>query len=232
MWSEYAQAFALGNAAILGNVCMLPLYPGLMALLAGQAEAQGRRAELDPSYRPRSVRWMGLLVLAGILTAMVVMGAVLHALDRAFADALPFVLPVAYALVAALGIAMLLDRNPLERISTGSVPVLERPAATAYAYGLALGPLTLPCTGPIVISAFVLGSVGGTGDLFDGLAYFVFFGLGFGWPLVALPFLAASVQQSATGFLTRHHRAVGVASGILLLTVAGIGLWQDVYPNL
>mgnify|MGYP003422887924 CR=1 FL=1 len=25
----YLEAFLLGNAAILGNVCMLPLYPGL-----------------------------------------------------------------------------------------------------------------------------------------------------------------------------------------------------------
>ena len=26
--SEYVEAFTLGNAAILGNVCLLPLYPG------------------------------------------------------------------------------------------------------------------------------------------------------------------------------------------------------------
>ena len=31
--SEYLAAFALGNAAILGNVCMLPLYPGLFTRL-------------------------------------------------------------------------------------------------------------------------------------------------------------------------------------------------------
>ena len=36
--SEYVEAFLLGNAAILGNVCMLPLYPGLFVLLADRAE--------------------------------------------------------------------------------------------------------------------------------------------------------------------------------------------------
>lgn len=226
MWSTYVEAFTLGNAAILGNVCMLPLYPGLFALLAGQAEAGGRDGE------PRDVRWMGALVLAGILVAMIAMGALLHALDRAFADALPVVLPVAYGLVAALGLAMLLDRNPLAGLATGSVPILRRPAPTAFAYGLVLGPLTLPCTGPLILSAFVLGSVGGTGELVDGLAYFVAFGLGFGWPLVVLPFLAAPVQQRATRWLARHHRGVGIVSGLILIAVAAFGWVVDVRPNL
>ena len=39
--SEYLGAFLLGNAAILSNACMLPLYPGLIAFLAG-AMQQGR----------------------------------------------------------------------------------------------------------------------------------------------------------------------------------------------
>jgi cytochrome c biogenesis protein CcdA len=33
--SAYLGAFLLGNAAILSNVCVLPLYPGLIAFLAG-----------------------------------------------------------------------------------------------------------------------------------------------------------------------------------------------------
>ena len=60
---EYLQAFALGNAAILGNVCMLPLYPGLFVLLADRMES---------GAPPRTIRWMGLLVLAGVLTAILV----------------------------------------------------------------------------------------------------------------------------------------------------------------
>jgi hypothetical protein len=36
--SEYAGALLLGNAAILGNVYMLPLYPGLIAFLAGNID--------------------------------------------------------------------------------------------------------------------------------------------------------------------------------------------------
>ena len=49
------------------------------------------------------------------------------------------------------------------------------------------------------------------------------FALGFGWPLVVLPFLAAPLQRRATGFLTTHHRPIGIASGILLISVAIFG---------
>jgi cytochrome c-type biogenesis protein len=219
---QYLEAFALGNAAILGNVCMLPLYPGLFVLLADRVES-GASA--------RSLRWLGVLVLAGVLVAMVSLGGLLHLLSRSFSDVLGVMLPVLYGLVAVLGVLMLLDRNPLARMRTTQVPVLSSPAGSAFLYGLAMGPLTLPCTGPLIISAFVVGGVAGTGELVDGLVYFLFFGLGFGWPLVLLPLLAASTQQRMTRFLTRNHRAITILSGVLLLGVAAAGWWFDIRPN-
>ena len=219
---EYVEAFLLGNAAILGNVCMLPLYPGLFVLLADRVEA---------GASPRSIRWMGVLVLAGVLTAMVGLGALLYVLSRSFSDVLGVMLPVLYGLVAVLGVLMILDRNPLANLRSAQVPILSSPSATAFGYGLAMGPLTLPCTGPLIISAFVLGGVRGSGALGDGLVYFLFFGLGFGWPLVLLPLLAAPAQQRLTRFLTSHHRAVTVVSGVLLIAVAAVGWWVDIRPN-
>jgi len=216
--SEYLQAFGLGNAAIVGNVCMLPLYPSLFVLLADRAER---------GASPRSLRWLGVLVLAGVLSVMVALGGILHLLSTTFSDVLPFVLPVAYGFVLVMGVAMLAGRNPFVRLSGASSPILRNPAATAYLYGVALGPMTLPCTGPLVISAFVLGGVRGAGAFGDAIAYFLFFGLGFGWPLVALPLLAAPAQRRITGWLTAHHRPVAVASGLLLIAVAVVGLAVD-----
>ena len=215
---EYVQAFALGNAAILGNVCLLPLYPGLFALLASRSE----------QHDERSLRWLGVPVLGGVLTVMVGLAFVLRLANRVFADVLPFVLPVAFGLVIVLGLLMIAGRNPLERIGTGQVPLVRSPAGSAFVYGMALGPMTLPCTGPVILSAFVLGGVRGTGALVDGIAYFLVFGLGFGWPLVALPLLAGPAQRRFSGFLTRH-RAITAASGVLLVVVAAVGLWFDYY---
>lgn len=214
--SELVQAFSLGNAAILGNVCLLPLYPGLFALLAAKADTD-----------PRRVRWMGVWVLAGVLTAMTVVAGVLYAVDRVFADVVPYLLPVAYGGVILLGVLMVLNRNPLERFGTGQVPLVSSASGSAFVYGLALGPMTLPCTGPVILAAFLIGGVSGTGALVERLAYFLFFGLGFGWPMVVLPLLAGASQRAFTGWMTRNHLVVTRISGVLLVLVAAFALWAE-----
>ena len=43
--SHWPEAFRLGSAAILTNACVLPLYPGLIAFMAGSAaKTVARRA--------------------------------------------------------------------------------------------------------------------------------------------------------------------------------------------
>ncbi|MDQ3543454.1 MAG: hypothetical protein M3431_06280 [Actinomycetota bacterium] len=219
---EYLKAFTLGNAAILTNVCMLPLYPGLFVMFANRG---------DDSRQPRATKWMGVLVLAGIITVMLAIGFVLHQLGQAVADILDWLLPSMYALVAILGLSMLAGWNPFARLATTEAPVMRSPAASAYIYGMMLGPMTLPCTGPLIVSAFVLGGVSGTGALADSLVYFLCFAIGFGWPLAALPLLATPVQRQITGFLGVHHRAVAVLSGILLIVIAVVGFRSDVLPS-
>ncbi len=219
---EFFEAFSLGNAAILGNVCMLPLYPGLFVLFANQ------------TTNPRTAwvtKWLGLLVLGGVVTVMIAIGFLFHQIQRSVADVLVWLLPLMYGLVLILGIAMLAGRNPFARLSSTQVPILRNPAATAYVYGMLLAPLTLPCTGPLIVSAFVVGSVSGGGALIESLRYFLWFSLGFGWPLVLLPLLAAPKQQAITRFLGQHHRTIGALSGVLLIVIAGFGFWNDVRPT-
>lgn len=218
MLSEWAEAFALGNAAIAGNVCLLPLYPGLFVMLANA-----------PSQR--STKWLGVIVLAGVVTFMILLGFAFHQLRRSVADVLDWLLPLMYGAVLILGLAMVAGRNPFTRLATTESPILRRPAASAYLYGALLAPMTLPCTGPLIVSAFVIGGISGGGALADSLAYFVAFALGFGWPLAVLPLLAAPVQRRATAFLTRHHRAIGVVSGALLVGIAVVGFVTEVLPN-
>jgi cytochrome c-type biogenesis protein len=214
---EYLQAFSLGNAAILGNVCLLPLYPGLLVVLAnGGRGSRGAHA----------FKWLGLATFAGVVTAVVALGLLLYLLSVAFAEVLGWLLPAVYGVVLLLGVAMLLRRNPFTRLAGARVPFLASPTASAYVYGLLLGPMTLPCTGPIILSAFVIGGVSGGGALVDSLLYFLFLALGFGWPLVVLPFLALAVQHSLTGLLTRYHGTVTVLSGCLLVGIATAGLWR------
>ncbi|NDJ63314.1 MAG: hypothetical protein GYB67_19495 [Chloroflexi bacterium] len=218
--SDLLLAFSLGNAAILTNACMLPLYPGLIAFLAGNAQNERTR---------RATRWLGLLVLAGILTMMIAIGLVLYLLEQSFGGVLQFVLPVIYAIVILFGVMLLLGRNPFARLATAQTPMLRNPYGAAYVYGLLFGPMTLPCTGPIITTAFLV-SAGDGGALAFELLYFVFFGLGFGWPLVILPLVAAPAQRHFVGWLTRNHLLLNRASGILLVAVGVFGILTELLP--
>ncbi|MFN8663162.1 MAG: hypothetical protein U0075_14840, partial [Thermomicrobiales bacterium] len=77
----YLGAFLLGNAAILGNVCMLPLYPGLIAFLAGNMQQGNLR---------RGGLLLGAVVLAGVLTVMLALGLVLFLVGQSFSRILPW----------------------------------------------------------------------------------------------------------------------------------------------
>jgi len=216
------QAFLLGNASILTNVCLLPLYPGLLAFLAGTGSA---------AERTRGRAWLGLVVLAGVLSTMVVLGLALYALGKGFEAVLPWLLPAVYIAVIGLGLAMLAGRNPFAGLVTGSLPTIEHPMAAAFVYGALIAPVTLPCTGPVLISFLLVGSATGE-SLGQTILTFVAFGLGFGWPLVVLGLVASPVQRQFTGWLVAHHQLITRAAGVLLVVIGVWGLRSEVLPAL
>ncbi len=174
---------------------------------------------------------LGASVLAGVLATMIAIGFVLFILGQSFSRILPWLLPVIYGVVIVLGIVMILGRNPFARLATVHAPVVSNPYAASFLYGGLLAPMTLPCTGPVIIGAFVLG-VGSAAALSESLLYFLAFGLGFGWPLLALPLVAASLQRGITRWLTGNTQVLGRLAGVLMLTIAAVGIWVDVLPGL
>jgi cytochrome c-type biogenesis protein len=215
------EGFAFGIASILNTACLLPLYPGLIAFLAGSAN--------NPRSR-RATGWLGLLVLAGILTIMIFIGLALYLVQATFGELLVVLLPILYIAIIVFGMMMLAGRNPFARLQTAQAPLLSNPYLSAYLYGLLFGPMTLPCTGPLITSAFLLGA-SNTGVLVDGLAYFVGFGLGFGWPLVLLPLLTLPVQRRLVGWLAHNHVALTRASGVLLVSIGVFGILTELTPH-
>jgi cytochrome c-type biogenesis protein len=224
--SQLVEAFVVGNAAILTNVCVLPLYPSMVAYLA--ADLQDSPAPTH-GHSGRGV-WdralLGVLVLAGVLAMMLAVGLILFLLRRSFGTILPWLLPLVYGSVILLGLALLLGKNPFARLATANAPIFRNPLLTAFAYGLLLGPMTLPCAGPLIVSAFVLGA-GSIGTLADSLAYTLAFGLGFGWPLVALPLLAVPAQRYLTRLLAGRYDLLTRASGLILIGIGLFGAWTE-----
>ena len=220
--NQLVEVFLLGNASILTNVCLLPLYPGLVAFLAGNVNNEKFKG---------ATGWLGLLVLAGVLTLMTLVSLLIYFLETSFATVLPWLLPIIYGTVIVLGILMLIGFNPFYKFSTLKAPILKNPYLTAYFYGLLLGPMTLPCTGPFIFSAFVL-SAGSTTSLANELLYFLVFGIGFGWPLVLLPLIAMPLQRTFISWLTKNYKLITRLAGLLLLGIACYGLWVEVIPQL
>ena len=136
--NELALAFTLGLGSA-ASPCLLPLYPGFIAYLAGNSRSiAGTRAS----------GLLGLLVLLGVLSAMVVVAVVLGLLSRSIGSILAYLIPVVDGILILLGLLLVAGRNPFARLPGARVPVLANPYGQAYVYGLMLGPLALPCAGP------------------------------------------------------------------------------------
>lgn len=133
---------------------------------------------------------------------------------------LGYVIPLVDGLLILLGVLLLAGRNPFERLPSMRVPLVANPFGRAYVYGLLLGPLALPCAGAFALSLIAF-SVG-LGDALQKVVVFLAYGLGFGLPLVALSLLAGARQQQIVRYVTRHHRAIEIVGGLLLVGV-GVG---------
>ncbi len=188
--------------------CLLPLYPGFLAYLSGQAG----------SDRGRAHYFLGVYVLAGVLTAMLVLGAVIAAMSVSIGRVLAILIPVAIVVILILGVLMLTNRNPFYRLPQIKVPLLRRPSLNAYVYGLLYGPIAMPCSGPLVVAVFVYSFT--VAEAVGKLWVFLWFGLGFGVPLLAISLLSGAVQRDLTRWFARHSRAINVVGGVLLIAIA------------
>jgi cytochrome c-type biogenesis protein len=188
--------------------CVLPLYPGFLAYISGgQQGLAGKRGRY----------FLGVFVLAGVLTMMLTLGGIIALLSVSVGRALSLVIPLADLTIIALGALLLLNINPFKRLPQIQVPVLSHPFINAFIYGLLYGPIALPCSGPLVVGIFALSLT--AAEAFSKLNVFFWFGMGFGLPLLALSFLSGASQRWITRQFARRARLINLFSGLLLLAV-------------
>ncbi len=192
--------------------CVLPLYPGYLAYISGGQEGlQGKPGRY----------MLGFFVLAGVLTMMLALGGVIALLSVSIGKALSFVLPLADLTIITLGVLLLLNVNPFKQLPQVRVPVLSHPFINAFVYGLLYGPIALPCSGPLVVSIFAISLT--AAEALSKLNIFLWFGLGFGMPLLVLSFLSGAAQRWITRRFAMRARLINLASGLLLL---GVGIYD------
>lgn len=206
--SHLAPAFTIGLLATL-NPCVLPLYPGYLAYLATDGKS--------------NVRHLGLMVLAGVMTMMLALGALIAVLTGTLAEWSVIILqPLGVAIMILMGLLLLLDVNPFARFTLLSAPTTDtEPYARAFLYGLLFGPMIMPCAGPLVVSIFTL-SIGVAGFV-EQLLFFLIFGLGFGLPLLVLSFTPKALSEEMLRQFVRHSKLISRLSGMILIV---FGVWN------
>ena len=198
-------SFLLGLLAST-SPCVLPLYPGFLSYLSGQTEMGRQRY------------FLGLFVLAGVLSMMLALGSLIALLAVPIGRVLVYIIPLADLLILIMGILLLTNHNPFKTLPQTQITALHHPFYNAYAYGLLYGPITIPCSGPLVVSIFALSFT--AGEAFSQLWVFLWFGIGLGVPLLMLSLLSATLQRQLTTFFARHSRIVNIISGLILVGIA------------
>jgi len=211
MFENALTSFSLGLLAVT-SPCVFPLYPGFLAYLSGQSEAlPGRFARY----------LLGFFVLAGVLTMMLLLGALFALLAVPVGQALAYIIPAADLILITLGVLLLFNVNVFKKLPTLQIPALRHPFANAFVYGLLYGPIALPCSGPLIVGAFALSL--SAAETAGRLLTFLWFGLGFGMPLLVLSLAAGATQRNLTRWFAQHSRAVNLAGGLLLV---GVGVYD------
>jgi len=199
--------------------CILPLYPGYLAYLSG-THSRAPHAGQD-----RGRYFLGVFVLAGVLTMMLALGLLIALLAVSVGRALLVIIPAADLLLVTLGVLLLLNRNPFKALPQMQAPLLKHRFVNAYAYGLLYGPIALPCSGPLVVGIFALSLT--AAEAVSKLNVFLWFGLGFGLPLLALSLASGAAQRTITRWFAQHARLVNMAGGLLLIGIGVFDFWAN-----
>ncbi len=213
MFGSLLTSFFFGLLATT-SPCVLPLYPGYLAYLSG-----GQAASLGQKSRYFS----GFFVLLGVLSMMLALGALIAWLSVSIGRVLVWFIPLADLVIVILGALLIANINPFKSLPQIRAPILRSPLVNAYLYGLLYGPLTLPCSGPLVVGIFAYSFT--AQEAIDKLVVFIGFGLGFGLPLFILSLLTGATQRWLTRWLARHARVINLVSGALLV---GVGVFDFV----
>jgi cytochrome c-type biogenesis protein len=212
--SEAWTSFTIGLLATT-SPCILPLYPGFLAFLG-----------LQTDHGKGPPRWvLGLAVLAGVMIMMIVLGGAIALLSLPVGSVLAYIIPLSNLILFTLGVLLLLDKNPFKQMLQLRSPVFKNPVISAFIYGLMYGPISLPCSGPLLVSIFAISL--SAGETLQRLSTFLWFGLGFGLPLFILAFIAQATQKKFTRWVATHNRLINIIGGIFLIGLSVFDMIQN-----
>jgi cytochrome c-type biogenesis protein len=219
-----AVAVAAGALSFL-SPCVLALVPVYLAFLGEAATAGGSTTATRSQVLPQA-----LLFVAGFSILFVVLGTSIGLIGAPLFR-IPEARQAAGIAVIVLGIVTTGAFGPiLDRLSIGVDPAVL--PTTRSVRALALGGLVAigwtPCIGPVLGAIFTMGASSGSVPAVALLLTAYSVGL-------AIPFLAAAIafprMRPLIEVLRRHHRAVQVVSGLLIIAI-GVLIFLNAFARL
>lgn len=201
-------SFVLGLLTPLTALCVLPLYPAFLLRMA-------RLAKRDRDDR-WVLAWTGFVVTLGVISFMGLLGVVFTTLlQESLQRAIGIVSPIAFAILAVLGILMMagVEIHHKVRIREPKSPLLA-----SYLYGFFFGAIVIPCN-PAFIAAF-LARAALIADPVASVLNFLAFGLGIGAPLIAFSLVSRAASRRMVNALVRHERSIAFFAGAVMTTVS------------
>jgi len=219
-----AVAVAAGALSFL-SPCVLALVPVYLAFLGEAATSGGSSTATRSGVLPQA-----LLFVAGFSILFVVLGTSIGLIGAPLFR-IPEARQAAGIAVIALGIVTTGAFGPiLDRLSIGVDPSVL--PTTRSVRALALGGLVAigwtPCIGPVLGAIFTMGASSGSVPAVALLLTAYSVGL-------AIPFLAAAIafprMRPLIEVLRRHHRAVQIVSGLLIVAI-GVLIFLNAFARL
>lgn len=221
----YVLLYSLAMGLIsFASPCILPLIPSYVSYITGISydelvSRESRRKNMNITLLH------SFAFVAGFSIIFVLLGATASLAGSVLSQYLNSIRVVGGILIIVMGIFVMDVINIPFLQREAKFHLKTRPAGYVgtVLVGMIFGAGWTPCTGPFLGSVLLLASTGET--LGNGMVLLLLYSLGLGIPFI-LSAVAISAFLSSFGWLKRHFKAIKMGSGIILI-VMGVLLLFD-----
>lgn len=193
-----ALVFAAGLASVL-SPCVVPVLP---LIVTGTAE--------DHRARP-------LLIVAGLALSFITMGIVSSLFGATVGPAMYKAEKVIGVLIAALGLLLMVNVNPFERLSAiAGLAGRAGGRSNGFVLGALLGIIWIPCVGPMLSG--VLALVATERRVMAGIGYLLLYSAGWAIPLLTVAY-ASQAARARVRSIANAPRMLNALSGLVLVAL-------------
>ena len=211
-------SFIAGLFAPIAAVCVLPLYPGFLAYLAGQLS--GKKGS-----QKKKIILLGLITTLGVIVSMALFGFIFtQLLRKSLTRAIGVISPIAFGILAIVSIFLIFNFDFSRLIPKFNAPIAKSPYTSSFGFGFFFGAIVLPCNPASLVVLFAL-STSTVGFIMNFLNFIVF-GIGMAAPLLIFALISSAKSEVVIGFLTKRQRIINLIAGLIML---GISLYYLIF---